>query len=157
MQSRGLFMPDLITEASVEQVTDAAIMPAATEYEARFLYLQGEWRQSDRQLFRLRATLLVNRNGSLEGTIFWHGLRAWGRPVDFFGDEIVAGSMQTQNVAIAGVEKNHEWLALDEYKIVLAGDDACGTFAGTSRAHGNWDGVMHGAYSFVNRGSHQSG
>jgi hypothetical protein len=148
----GGSMAELITELDAEQSTQVDVQPATTEYGSRILYLQGEWQQGDRQLFRFRGTLLVDRNGSLDGTIFWHGLKAWGRAVDFFGDEIVSGAMQAQNVEIAGMEKNHEWLALDEYKIVLSGDDACGTFAGTSRTHGNWDGVMQGAYSFVNRG-----
>ena len=146
-------MPELITELDIEQAPESVVSPAETGYESRLLYLQGVWSQADRQFFRLRATVLVNANGALEGTIFWHGLKAWGRSVDFFGDEIVAGCMQAQRVEISGVERNHEWLALDEYQIQLSGDDATGTFAGKSRAHGNWDGVMHGTYTFVNRGS----
>jgi hypothetical protein len=113
--------------------------------------LVGEWTQLDQQVFHFRATLLVNRDGALDGTIFWHGLKAWGRAVDFFGDEIVSGSMHGTSVEIAGMGKNHDWLALDQYQFALSGSDVSGTFAGKSRAHGAWDGLMHGSYRFVNR------
>jgi len=60
----------------------------------------------------------------------------------------VRGRVDISSVCLDGVTAARG-LACDQYRITLMGDDRRGTFAGISRAFGNWNGRMEGAYLFA--------
>jgi hypothetical protein len=128
-------------------VLDQAL--AGSTCDHRVLFLNGAGRRPG-QKFRLRATVYVRRDGSADGWIDWRADEVGFRRTDWFGTERVGGSLTGPDVELRGLETDRG-LACDDYCIHLAGGNQSGTFGGTSRAFGAWDGHMEGTYVFRDR------
>ena len=127
--------------------SDAADPTALATGGARVLYLAGTWSRPG-DSFALRATLSVSPVGATSGPIWWAAHRAPGVE----GIEQVRGTVDGSSLEISGFETG-PGLACDHYRITLLGDDRSGSFSGTSRAFGQWDGRLQGGYWFA----HDSG
>jgi hypothetical protein len=122
-----------------------------SEYDYRVLFLSGTWQTPIGSEFRLRATLHVQKDGSIDGCMYWRAVRIRGVPQCYFGTEAVSGFVRGHEVELRGHQADHPGLALDVYEILLTGNDEAGVFAGRSRAYGDWSGRLEGQYLFQNR------
>lgn len=133
-----------------------AVLPEAEEADApvtygrRVLFLTGTWERPE-NFFRFRATIFVAKDGTAEGSIFWHAFRVHGRPANYFATEWVRGSVRGREVALEGYEVE-PGLSADTYKISLEGGSDSGPFGGITRTWlNNWSGRIGGSYVFRNR------
>jgi hypothetical protein len=62
-----------------------------SEYDYRVLFLSGTWQTPIGSEFRLRATLYVQKDGSIDGCMYWRAVRIRGVPQCYFGTEAVRG------------------------------------------------------------------
>jgi hypothetical protein len=133
-----------------------AVLPEVEEadapvtYERRVLFLTGTWERVG-NLFRFRATIFVAKDGTADGSIYWHALRVHEKPANYFATEWVRGSVRGREVALEGYQVE-EGLSADTYKIALDGDGESGPFGGITRTWlNNWSGRIGGHYVFRNR------
>lgn len=123
---------------------------STSEYDYRVLYLSGTWSRPGSE-FRLRATLLIQKDGSLDGAIYWRAVKSNGRPADFFATEHVQGSLRQNELEFDGVDAE-PGLITDSYRLKLSGSGEAGPFGGiTKTCMLNWCGCMEGQYVFRNR------
>jgi hypothetical protein len=132
-------------------VPETAESTRTSEYDYRVLFLSGTWQTPIGSEFRLRATLYVQQDGSVDGCIYWRAVRIRGVPQCYFGTEAVRGFVKGRELELRGHYADHPGLALDVYEILLTGNDEAGVFAGRSRAYGDWSGRLEGQYRFQNR------
>jgi hypothetical protein len=119
-------------------------------YDHRVLFLSGTWERPGSE-FRHRATIIVGKDGSADGSIFWQALRVQGYPAHYFATEWVRGFIRGRDVELEGYEVE-PGLAIDSYRITLSGDGEAGTFGGITRTYLNsWAGRIYGQYLFRNR------
>lgn len=130
--------------------TETSEATRTSEYDYRVLFLSGTWRTPIGSEFRLRATIYVQKDGGADGAIYWRAVKVRGGLCCYFGTESVSGSVSGHSVYLLGRHVD-PGLALDEYRIHLTGSDEAGRFDGTSRAYGDWSGVLVGTYHFQNR------
>jgi hypothetical protein len=119
-------------------------------YDHRVLFLSGTW-ESPGNEFRFRATIMVGKDGSADGSIYWQAVRVHGRAAHYFATEWVHGFIRGRDVELDGHEVE-PGLWPDSYRITLSGDGEAGTFGGITRtALNNWGGTISGRYVFRNR------
>ena len=119
-------------------------------YDHRVLFLSGTWERPGNE-FRLRATIIVGRDGSADGSIYWRAIRVHGQAAHFFATEWVHGFIKGRDVELEGYEVE-PGLSRDSYRISLSGDSETGTFSGITRTPvNNWGGRINGRYLFRNR------
>jgi hypothetical protein len=140
----------------LEKTKAAVPVPETSEsdcnstYDHRVLFLSGTWERPGNE-FRLRATIIVGDDGSLDGAIYWQAVRVHGRTAHYFATEWVHGFIRRRDVELDGYEVE-PGLSRDSYKITLSGDGEAGTFGGITRTWlNNWGGRIHGRYLFRNR------
>jgi hypothetical protein len=104
---------------------------ATSVYDHRVLFLSGTW-ERPRNEFRLRATIIVGRDGSADGSIYWRAIRVHGQAAHFFATEWVHGFIKGRDVELEGYEAE-PGLFRDSYRITLSGDAETGTFSGITR------------------------
>jgi hypothetical protein len=122
----------------------------ASDYDHRVLFLSGTW-EMPRNEFRLRATIIVRKDGSADGAIYWQAVRVHGRAAHYFATEWVHGFVRGRDVELEGHEVE-PGLSADSYRITLSGDGEAGTFGGITRTWlNNWGGRINGQYEFRNR------
>src|SRR5262249_33233048 len=113
-----------------------------SDYDHRILYLAGTWERPESE-FRLRATITVRKDGSLDGSIYWQAVRVHGYPAHYFATEWVHGFISGRDVELDGYEVE-PGLAPDSYRITLSGDGEAGTFGGITRTPlNNWGGRIN--------------
>jgi hypothetical protein len=123
---------------------------ATSVYDHRVLFLSGTWERPGDE-FRLRATIIVGRNGSADGSIYWRAIRVHGQEVHFFATEWVYGFIKGRDVGLRGYAAE-PGLFRDSYGITLSGDSETGTFSGiTLTGAYDWSGRIEGRYLFRNR------
>jgi hypothetical protein len=121
-------------------------------YDHRVLFLSGTWERPGNE-FRLRATIIVGRDGSADGSIYWRAIRVHGQATHFFATEWVYGSIKGRDVELQGYEVE-PGLFRDSYRITLSGDGEAGSLSGiTLTCVYNWSGRINGQYVFRNRTS----
>jgi hypothetical protein len=121
-----------------------------SDYDHRVLFLSGTWERPGNE-FRLRATIIVRRDGGADGSIYWQAVRVHGQAAHYFATEWVRGFVRGRDVELDGYEVE-PGLAPDSYRITLSGDGEAGPFGGITRARlNNWDGRISGRYLFRNR------
>ena len=91
------------------------------------------------------------KDGSIDGCMYWRAVRIRSVPQCYFGTEAVRGFVRGREVELRGHQADHPGLALDVYELHLTGNDEAGVFAGRSRAYGDWSGRLEGRYLFQNR------
>jgi hypothetical protein len=134
--------PVLLSEISEADCTSA--------YDHRVLFLSGTWERPGSE-FRLRATIMVGKDGSADGSIYWQAVRVHGQAAHYFATEWVHGFIRGRDVELEGYEVE-PGLSKDSYRITLSGDGEAGTFGGITRTPvNNWGGRIHGQYLFRNR------
>ena len=131
-------------------VLETSESDCTSAYDHRILFLSGTWERPGSE-FRLRATIIVRKDGSADGSIYWEAIRVRGYPVHYFATEWVHGFIRGRDVELEGYEVE-PGLAPDSYRITLSGDGEAGTFGGITRTplH-NWGGRINGKYLFRNR------
>ena len=140
--SEKAMTPVLEPETSESDCTSA--------YDHRVLFLSGTW-ESPGNEFRFRATIIVGKDGSADGSIYWRATRVHGQAAHFFATEWVHGFIRGRDVELDGYEVE-PGLSRDSYKITLSGDGEAGTFGGITRTWLNtWEGRINGQYQFRNR------
>lgn len=105
------------------------------------LWLSGTWSMPG-DSFALEAILAMAAT-RVDGPIHWTA----NRIPAVSGVEIVRGSLTAMSLELDGISAERG-LACDQYRIVLTGDDRGGSFTGTSRAFGGWNGRLQGVYEF---------
>jgi len=132
-------------------VPDTSNTTETSEYDYRVLYLSGTWTNPVTCEFRFRSTIFVQSDGAAEGSIYWQAIRAHGVPRSYFGTESVRGCVSGRDVDLRGYA-TEPGLAVDWYKIYLAGSGEAGSFGGRSASYkGDWRASMDGQYLFRNR------
>ena len=133
-----------------EPVVETSKSDCTSEYDHRVLYLSGTWERPGSE-FRLRATIIVRKDGSADGSIYWQAVRVHGYPAHYFATEWVHGFIRGRDVELEGYEVE-PGLSCDSYKITLSGDGEAGAFGGITRTwRNNWEGRINGHYLFRNR------
>ena len=133
-----------------EPVVETSGSDCTSEYDHRVLYLSGTWERPG-SAFRFRATIIVGKDGSLDGSFYWQAVRVHGYPAHYFATEWLHGFIKGRDVELEGY-KVEPGLACDSYKITLSGDGEAGTFGGITRTPlNNWEGRISGHYLFQNR------
>ena len=123
---------------------------ASCAYNRRILFLAGSW-EAPGSKFRFRATLEVDRFGGVEGPIFWQALVTHFHPPQWFGTEMVLGSVRDYDLQLEGYSVDDPRLARDSYKLRLSGGES-GSLEGISlHCRKDWSGRVAGQYSFQNR------
>ena len=136
-----------MTPVLLPEISEANCISA---YDHRVLFLSGIWEMPGSE-FRLRATILVRKDGSADGSIYWQAVRVHGYPAHYFATEWVRGFIRGRDVELEGYEVE-PGLSRDSYRITLSGDSEAGTFGGITRTPlNNWDGRINGKYLFRNR------
>jgi len=131
-------------------VLETSESDCTSAYDHRILFLSGTWERPGSE-FRLRATIIVRKDGSADGSIYWQAVRVHGYPAHYFATEWVHGFIRGRDVELEGYEVE-PGLAADSYRITLSGDGEAGTFGGITRTPlNNWDGRINGKYLFRNR------
>src|SRR5262249_23222296 len=119
-------------------------------YDHRVLFLSGTWERPGNE-FTLRATIIVGKDGALDGSIYWQAVRGHGHAAHYFATECVHGFIRGHEVELEGYEVE-PGLSCDSDKITLCGDGEAGTFGGVTRTWlNNWGGRINGRYLFRNR------
>ena len=135
---------------AVVPVPETSESDCTSTYDHRLLFLSGAWERPGNE-FRLRATILVGKDGSLDGSIYWQAVRVHGHANYYFATEWVHGFIRGRDVELDGYEVE-PGLSRDSYKITLSGDGEAGTFGGITRTWlNNWGGRINGHYLFRNR------
>jgi hypothetical protein len=94
-------------------VTSESVSTAA--YDHRVLFLSGTWVRPGNE-FGLRATIIVRRDGSADGSIYWRAMRVHGRAAHYFATEWVHGFIKCREVELEGHEVD-PGLSRDSYRI----------------------------------------
>ena len=135
---------------NVATAPDTAEAEQTADHHYRVLFLTGTWGMPG-SAFRFRATIIVGKDGSAEGSIYWQAVLVHGRPARYFATESVRGTVRERDVDLRGyaVEPG---LSCDWYKITLDGNGESGSFGGlTETYHHDWRGHIAGQYLFKNR------
>ena len=82
-------------------------------YDHRILFLSGTWERPGSE-FRLRATIILRKDGSADGSIYWQAVRVRGYPAHYFATEWVRGFIRGRDVELEGYEVE-PGLAPDSY------------------------------------------
>jgi hypothetical protein len=131
-------------------VVETSESDCTSVYDHRVLFLSGTW-EMPRNECRLRATIIVGKDGSADGSIYWQAVRVRGKAAHYFATEWVHGFIRGRDVELDGYEVE-PGLARDSYRITLSGDGEAGTFGGITRTPlNNWGGRINGQYLFRNR------
>src|SRR5262249_46331151 len=89
-------------------------------YDHRVLFLSGIWERPGNE-FRLRATIMVGKDGGADGSIYWQAVRVHGQAARYFATEWVHGFIRGRDVELEGYEVE-PGLSPDSYRITLSGD-----------------------------------
>ena len=136
-----------MTHIPLPEISEADCTSA---YDHRVLFLSGTWVRPGNE-FRFRATILVGKDGSADGSIYWQAVRVHGHPAHYFATEWVQGFIRGRDVDLEGNEVE-PGLSRDSYRIALSGDGEAGNFGGITRTPLNdWGGKINGRYQFRNR------
>src|SRR5262249_37958937 len=136
-----------MTPVPLSEISEANCTSA---YDHRVLFLSGAWERPGNE-FRLRATIMVGKDGNAGGSFYWQAVRVHGHAAHYFATERVHGLVRGRDVQLDGYEVE-PGLAPDSYRITLSGDGEDGTFGGITRTPlNNWDGRINGQYLFRNR------
>ena len=129
---------------------ETSVSDCTSLYDHRVLFLSGTWARPGNE-FRCRATILVGKDGSAHGSIYWQAVRVHGQPAHYYATEWVHGYIRGRDVELEGYEVE-PGLSRDSYRIALSGDGEAGTFGGITRTWlNNWGGRISGWYLFRNR------
>ena len=129
---------------------ETSVSDCTSVYEHPVLFLSGSWERPGNE-FRCRATILVGKDGSADGSIYWQAVCVHGHPAHYFATERVHGFIRGRDVELEGYEVE-PGLSRDSYRITLSGDGEAGTFGGITRTWQNsWEGRINGHYQFRNR------
>jgi hypothetical protein len=121
-----------------------------SDYDHRVLFLSGTWARPGNE-FRLRATIMVGKDGCADGSIYWQAVRVHGHAAHYFATEWVHGVIRARDLELDGYEVE-PGLSRDSYRITLSGDGEAGTYGGVTRTPLNdWAGRINGQYLFRNR------
>ena len=112
-------------------VPEASELDCTSAYDHRVLFLSGTWERPGNE-FRLRATIIVEKNGSLDGAIYWQAVRVHGHAAHYFATEWVRGFIKGRDVELDGYEVE-PGLSRDSYKITLSGGGEAGTLGVITR------------------------
>jgi hypothetical protein len=136
-----------MTAVSVPETSESG---CASAYDHRVLFLSGTWERPGSE-FRLRASIIVSKDGSADGSIYWQAVRVHGQAAHYFATEWVHGFIRGRDVELEGNEVE-PGLWPDSYRITLSGNGEAGTFGGITRTPlNNWGGRINGRYLFRNR------
>ena len=131
-------------------VPETSELECTSDYDHRVLFLSGTW-ESPGNEFKHRATIIVRKDGSADGSIYWQAVRVHGYAAHYFATEWVNGFIRGRDVELEGY-KVEPGLWPDSYRITLSGDGEAGTFGGITRTwRNNWEGRINGTYLFRNR------
>jgi hypothetical protein len=146
--TRGITVPEkAMTSVLVPEISE---LGCTSVYDHRVLFLSGTWERPGNG-FRLRATIIVGDDGSLDGAIYWQAVRVHGQAAHYFATEWVRGFIKGRDVELEGYEVE-PGLSPDSYRITLCGDGDAGPFGGITRTWLNsWEGRINGHYQFRNR------
>jgi hypothetical protein len=137
----------VMTPVPLPEISEANCTSA---YDHRVLFLSGTWERTGNE-FRLRATIMVGKDGSADGSIYWQAARVHGQAAHYFATEWVHGFVRGRDVELDGYEVALG-LSPDSYRITLSGDGEAGTFGEITRTPlNNWGGRINGQYLFRNR------
>jgi hypothetical protein len=90
-------------------VLETSESDCTSAYDHRILFLSGTWEMPGSE-FRFRATIVVRKDASADGSIYWEAVRVHGYPAHYFATEWVHRFIRGRDVELEGYEVERAWL-----------------------------------------------
>jgi hypothetical protein len=95
----------VMTPVPLPEITEAN---CTSDYDHRVLFLSGIWERPGNE-FRLRATIMVGKDGSADGSIYWQAVRVHGQAAHYFATEWVHGFIRGRDVEWTVTKWNRDY------------------------------------------------